>query len=79
MPERAQPCIVVDEDRIPLQLGHYNDTPRAGVLVSGNEVTVFQNRRQARRAIERTRRYAERDQLPWGAERFRVWNVAEAL
>lgn len=36
--------VVVEEGRGVLMLGHYSDTPRAGVLMhSGKEATLFPN------------------------------------
>ena len=63
-----RPCsawVVADEEKRPLMLGHYNDTPRAGVLVAGDTATGFRNMRQAKRAIERSANYAKRENLKW--------------
>ena len=39
--------------------------PPGGVLCSGSFATCFRTRAQARRAIERTVRYARAHHLPW--------------
>lgn len=61
--KKDQPCIVVGGNA-PMQLEAYPDNPTK-VLCYGDSVTVFRNRRQARRAIERSRKYAVAHGFPW--------------
>lgn len=78
MPRRAQdrPCIVIDKPSgDALGIGHYEERPRAGVLVRGAAATLFRNRRRALRAIQRSTRYAEANDLPWRTEDYVIVNV----
>jgi hypothetical protein len=56
-------CIVFCRNDGPRQLSHVENTPKAGVLMVGNFVTVFPNRSAARQAIKRTVEYAEQEGL----------------
>jgi hypothetical protein len=59
-----QPCIVVGKLG-PKILERWGDLPRAGVLMNGDGATVFHSRQQARRAIQRSARYAEEMGYDW--------------
>lgn len=61
--KKNQPCIVQGGMMV-MQLDAYPDGPTK-VLCYGDNVTVFRNRRQARRAIERSRKYAVAHGYPW--------------
>lgn len=54
-----------------MQLGHYDDTPKAGVLQRGDWATVFRTRRLAHNAIKRSKAYSESRRLNWDT-RFRI-------
>lgn len=72
MRQRAVGYIVVEGDSGQV-LGHYDDTPRAGILVTaGNSATVFGDKRTAQRAIDRTNLYADEKRMPWGTRSFRI-------
>jgi hypothetical protein len=43
----------------------HKDVPAGGVLVFGSTGTIFRTRGRARRAINRTVKYAEARGLPW--------------
>ena len=62
---------IVYNDHGPLMLGHYNDTPRGGVLLSGY-FTQSMTRKQADRAIARTTAYAAKHNLRWDCHRLRI-------
>lgn len=66
MPTRETFYVVLNRDGKPMRLFRYSDddTP-GGVLVTGDEGHLFRHRYTAKRAIERTRRYAEANDLPW--------------
>ncbi len=59
---------IVCGDGGPLTVCKEHDTPRAGILMYGGAVTVFPNYKAARRAIERTDRYAKRMELEWSSK-----------
>jgi hypothetical protein len=46
-------------------LSYINGTPRHGLLLSGKVGTLFRTRDAARRAIDRTNRYAVANGLGW--------------
>jgi hypothetical protein len=51
---------IVTNNNRPLMLDRtWPDGPKGGVLCRGNSVTLFEIRKDARRAIERTRRYVK--------------------
>lgn len=56
--------IVTVNDR-PMELSHYQDAPRGGVLLQGDTATGFQTYDRARHALLRSRKYAERAGLSW--------------
>jgi hypothetical protein len=53
-----------------LQIGHYDDTPRYGVLVYGDKAHLF-TYSSAKRAIKRTQKFVEEKGLKWDA----VYNI----
>lgn len=59
---RSGPCV----------LAHYRDSPPGGILLHGDEATVFDTRHQARHAIERTQQYGERYNWPKDHRIFRA-------
>lgn len=65
---------IVCDDKGPLTLGHYRDTPRDGVLMVGKKIEAFKTRRQANAAIQRTKRYASSHGFQWG-DRYTVYLV----
>jgi hypothetical protein len=70
--------IVIDEDDCPMMLGSYGDTPRTGVLCTGDQVTAFENYGRAYYAIDRTRVYAERKKLQWPTASFKIMRLVPA-
>lgn len=57
--------IVTCDDK-PMSLGHYDNTPKAGVLTFGGDyASGFKSYASARRAVTRSRAYAENNGLPW--------------
>ena len=59
----------------PMEIGHYNETPRGGVLVKGDVVTLFKSAAAARRAIERTKEYEGANRLRWDTWRLQTVRV----
>lgn len=77
MADAMRPCIVVDTGLggVALMLGNYDDGPRGGILLHGDEATLFPNRRAARRAIQRSSDYAAHHGYRWGIENYQIQNV----
>lgn len=67
--------MVMDDHGRAMCLGHYSDTPAAGVLLRGQPLALFYRRQCAANALRRTRNYAKRKNLPWNAEAFRICRV----
>jgi hypothetical protein len=66
MSEKLIPAgYIVQGDWGVFQLGSYGDTPRGGILVTGDVATIFPTYSRARHAIKRTREYAEAHDLRW--------------
>ncbi len=71
-----RPCIVQDiHGALELCFDVREDYPRGGVLLHGDVATVFRNRQQARRAIERTVAYATGHHYEWRSWQHRVLNL----
>ena len=68
---------IVTSESIPMLLGHYDDTPRGGVLVKGDSVTCFNNYSRAWRAVQRTKNYAKRNKLPWKTYSLKILPLKE--
>lgn len=64
--------IVLNGSGYVLQLGHYDDTPAAGVLLSGGKATVFETRAQAEGAITRSARHAAERGFSWRTGEYRI-------
>jgi hypothetical protein len=66
--------IVLDDHGTPLSLGGYGDTPAAGVLLVGGPISLL-TYSSARRAIQRSRRYADSKGFRWGLSNCRIVSV----
>ena len=66
---------VVCDNTGPLMLGHYEDTPRGGVLVHG-DIAQAMPYQTARRAMRRTEEYAAQRGFKWGCHRWRMFRVS---
>lgn len=58
-----------------LQVGHYADTPSAGVLVAGDYGTVFNSRRAALAAIKRSEDYCVKEELDWAVWKWKIYQL----
>jgi hypothetical protein len=67
--------IVLDDNGTPLSLGGCNkDTPAAGVLLADGPISLL-TYSSARRAIQRSRRYADSKGFRWGLSNCRIVSV----
>lgn len=76
----ANPIVgyIVTAGGTPLCLDNgYEDAPRGGVLLRG-EATLFESRRRATAAIERTIQYVTQNHLRWETD-FRIFPVRKAV
>ncbi len=58
-----------------LQIGHYADTPSAGVLVGGDYATVFHSRSAARAAITRSENYCVKEGFDWAVWKWKIYRL----
>ena len=66
---------IVCDNTGPLMLGHYEDTPRGGVLVHGDTAQAMPYQ-TARRAMRRTAEYAAERGFKWDCHRQRMFRVS---
>lgn len=75
---RAKYLYIVCDLHDPLALcpGNYSDEPPGGLLMISQPLTVFTDRRKAKRAIARTKAYSKRHNLPWG-DRYYIYRLGK--
>lgn len=70
--------IVINDQQHPMELAHYHDTPKAGVLMMGDVCTLFTTYARAYGAKDRTRVYAYHHNYDWGVASFKIRRVVSA-
>lgn len=68
---------IVVGDRGALQVSHYNDTPKASVLIHGDTASMFRSYSTAARAIQRTKKYESAKRFTWNTWKLKVVRLEE--
>lgn len=60
------------------ELGNYPDGPKGGIMLSGDDITIFASRKAANAAIARTRAYEKQNGLWWDTKYMDVAAIRHA-
>ncbi len=78
MKAKAAGYIVVDVRGKPLELSYHRGLPRGGILMLGDNATLFPTYPSARCALMKTRKYGKKNHYDaWQADQWKVKRLLE--